>query len=266
MLRDAGYDATGIDPEAPGGPGYRQVEFERSGVREPAGAILACTSLHHVADLDQVLDLAQATLIPGGAVVVVEWAWERFDEATAAWCFDRLASPEEDAGWLSSRLAEWRASGRPWDAYCRSWAEGEGLHRGHDIMRELQARFDTRELRYGPYFFPDLAGISEADEQTAIDAGQIQATRIQYAGRRRGELRRITSSFGTWYTNAAGCSLQWLDRTGVAGLRRGGRFADVTRMKTADNGSRTELRYAWARGCDALSVLRLAVRHVAARR
>jgi hypothetical protein len=31
----------------------------------------------------------------------------------------------------------------------------------------------------------DLAGTSEADEQAAIDAGLIQANRIQYAGRPR---------------------------------------------------------------------------------
>ncbi len=52
-------------------------------------------------------------------------------------------------------------------------------------MRELQARFDTGELSYGAYFFADLRGTSEADELAAIDAGQIQANRIQYHGRRR---------------------------------------------------------------------------------
>lgn len=184
-LDAAGYGATGIDPRAPDEPGYGQVEFEAYDVPEPADAIVACTSLHHVADVGRVLDVADAALIPGGVVVVVEWAWERFDEATAAWCFGRLAPPEDEPGWLSDRLAEWQASGRTWDVYRRSWADGEGLHSGQDILRELQARFDTRELGYGPYFFPDLPPTSEADEQGAIDAGQIQATRIQFAGRRR---------------------------------------------------------------------------------
>jgi hypothetical protein len=35
------------------------------------------------------------------------------------------------------------------------------------------------------YFFPDLAGVSGGDEQAAIDAGEIQANRIAYVGRRR---------------------------------------------------------------------------------
>ena len=164
MLRAAGYGATGVDPDAPDGPGYRQTEFEHYEVPQPVGAIVACTSLHHVADPGQVLDLAGAALVTGGVLVVVEWAWEMFDEAAARWCSGRLPPPGDEPGWLNDRLAEWRASGRAWDAYCRSWADSEGLHSGQDILRELRARFDTIELGYGPYFFPDLAGTSEADE------------------------------------------------------------------------------------------------------
>jgi hypothetical protein len=74
--------------------------------------VMACTSLHHVADLDDVLDRVGAVLVPGGAVVVVEWAWERFDEATARWCFARLArafarlaraTAAAEPGWLPGR-------------------------------------------------------------------------------------------------------------------------------------------------------------------
>lgn len=185
MMHASEYSATGVDPEAPEGPGYRRVEFERLDMPQPADALVACASLHHVNDLGTVLDLAAAALVPGGALVVVEWARERFDEATAQWCFGRLSQPGDKAGWLHERRAEWRASGRSWGAYCRSWAEEEGLHSGQDILRAAQARFDDQELAYGPYFFPDLAGTSEADEQAAIDAGQIQANRIQYLGRRK---------------------------------------------------------------------------------
>ncbi len=185
VLHAAGYEATGVDPEAPQGPGYSRVEFERHDMPGPADAIVACTSLHHVADLGEVLDLASAALVPGGLLVVVEWARERFDEATARWCFGRLPRPAGEPGWLHRRCAQWRDSGRPWDAYFCSWAEAEGLHAGQDVLRELDTRFDAEAITYGPYFFPDLTGISEADEQTAIDGGQIQANRIQYVGRRR---------------------------------------------------------------------------------
>lgn len=185
MLRSAGYAAAGVDPEAPEGPGYHRVEFERYEMPGPAQAIVACASLHHVADLGEVLDLAATALVTGGSLVVVEWARERFDEVTARWCFDRLPPPSDDHSWLQHRHDQWRASGLPWDGYCRAWAEEEGLHAGQDIVRELDARFGTQLLSYGPYFFPGLAGISEDDEQAAIDAGEIQANRIAYVGQRR---------------------------------------------------------------------------------
>jgi SAM-dependent methyltransferase len=185
MLRSAGYQATGIDPEAPEGPWYHRVEFERCELSEPAQVVVACTSLHHVADVGQVLDMVGAALAPGGMLVVVEWARERFDAATARWCFDRLPEPCGDPGWLQQRHDEWQASGLSWDRYCLAWAEDEGLHAGQEILRELDARFDRRSLVYGPYFFADLAGVSETEEQAAIDAGVIQANRISYVCRRR---------------------------------------------------------------------------------
>ena len=36
-------------------------------------------------------------------------------------------------------------------------------------------------LPRGPYLFPDLADTSEAEEQAAIDVGQIRAGGIRYA-------------------------------------------------------------------------------------
>ncbi len=60
MLRSAGYDAAGVDPKAPDGPWYHRVEFERYEMPGPAKAVVACTSLHHVADVGQVLNLAAA--------------------------------------------------------------------------------------------------------------------------------------------------------------------------------------------------------------
>jgi SAM-dependent methyltransferase len=185
MLRAGGYRATGVDPQAPDGPGYSRIEFERYDLAGTVDAVVACTSLHHVGDLRHVLDLAHGALVPGGVIAVVEWARERFDEATARWCFDRLPPADGEPGWLAARRAEWQASGGSWAAYCRSWAQAEGLHSGQDILRELQARFATDQFGYGPYFFADLAETSEAEERAAIDAGQIQATRIDYHGHRR---------------------------------------------------------------------------------
>jgi hypothetical protein len=51
MLESAGYHATGVDPDAPDGPSYRRVEFERCEVPGPVNAVVTSASLHHVADL-----------------------------------------------------------------------------------------------------------------------------------------------------------------------------------------------------------------------
>ena len=184
-LESAGYEATGVDPEAPSGLSYRQVEFEHYGLPAGLDAVVACTSLHHVADLGQVLDLVHDALVPGGSVVVVEWARERFDEATARWCFDRLPETAGDDDWLRHRRSEWLESGQPWDAFLRSWAQAEGLHAWPDIRDKLDGRFDCEQASYGPYFFADLVDTSEGDEQAVIDSGLIRANRVQYHGRRR---------------------------------------------------------------------------------
>jgi SAM-dependent methyltransferase len=104
-LLDDGYQALGVDPEAPGGPDYRRIEFEQYEPPHPMKCVVASLSLHHVADLDEALDRLEALLAPGGVLVVVEWAWERFDEATARWCFARLDPPAPGAepGWLCAR-------------------------------------------------------------------------------------------------------------------------------------------------------------------
>jgi len=183
-LRAEGYDAEGVDPEAPEGPQYHRVDFERYPQERLAAAIVASTSLHHVADLDAVVDLIAARLDPGGVLVVIEWARERFDEATARWCFDRLSASE--AGWLHRHRDDWLASGQLWRDYLRGWAEAEHLYTGQDILAGLGARFDTKLVLEGPYFFPDLDGVTAVDEQAAIDTGQIKANGISYIGRHIG--------------------------------------------------------------------------------
>ncbi|HEV8650086.1 MAG TPA: methyltransferase domain-containing protein [Actinomycetes bacterium] len=183
-LLDGGYQAVGVDPEAPEGSDYQRVEVERYDPPWPVDCVVASTSLHHVAHLDDVLDRLQALLVPDGVLVVVEWAWERFDEATARWCFARLAPPPAvEPGWLHKHQERWAASGQPWDDYCRTWVEQEGLHPGEEILRGLDARFTRQLYTEGPYFFADLADTNEAEEQAAIDAGQIQAGGIRYAAK-----------------------------------------------------------------------------------
>jgi SAM-dependent methyltransferase len=141
LLRD-GYDAVGVDPEAPEGPGYHRIEFEEYQSPRPVDGVVACTSLHHVADLGDALDRVGVVLVPDGALVVVEWAWERFDEATARWCFGRLAPPDSAAepGWLH----------RPRSTPGRSRRTASGTQAG-----DAEPSRPSREHLAGPAAFGD---------------------------------------------------------------------------------------------------------------
>ncbi len=179
-LRADGYDAIGVDPAAPEGPEYRLTEFERVDLPARVDAIVASTSLHHVADPAAVLERVADALGGDGIVIVVEWDWEAFDEATARWCLERKVQPD---GWLRRRLDAWADSGQPWESAFQGWAVEHGLHGARTLVAELDRRFERIVLDRGPYLFTELLGTSGSDEQRAIDAGQIPALRIDYVGR-----------------------------------------------------------------------------------
>ncbi len=183
-LRDGGYEAIGIDPVAPEGDSYRRIEFERSDLAGQLDGVIACTSLHHVADPGEVLDEIASALARDGLVIVVEWDWEHFDEPTARWCFEHLGPSTADS-WLHRRRDEWTASTQTWERYFRGWADHHGLHGAGQLLRDLDLHFQRLVCVRGPYFFPELYRTSEADELDAINEGQIRAVRIDYVGRPR---------------------------------------------------------------------------------
>jgi len=182
----AGYDATGVDPEAPEGPAYVRATFEEYRPEGPADAVVASVSLHHVADPAIVVDRIAELLAPDGVLVVVEWISEDFDEGTARWCFrHQLRDEAEPGAWLGGMYTGWAASGLGWDAFFQAWLDEHGLHSAGAIRRALDARFAVTHLSTGPYYFPDLPDADVAAEQAAIDAGQISAGCLRYAGRVR---------------------------------------------------------------------------------
>jgi SAM-dependent methyltransferase len=180
-LRTDGYVALGIDPVAPEGNDYRGSEFEDTDPIPGLQAVIACTSLLHVTDPAEVLDKVATALGPGGVVIVVEWDWEGFDEATARWCFERLASEPES--WLHHRRDERRDSRQAWEHHLRGWAGDHGLHGAQQLLAELDRRFERVLCSRGPYFFPELYDTSEADEIEAINPRRIRAVRVDYVGR-----------------------------------------------------------------------------------
>ena len=184
LLHSSGYEAAGVDPKAPDTADYHRTEFEHLELPHRVDAVIASTSLHHVADPAEVIDSLTNTLTSDGTLVVVEWAWEKFDETTARWCFQRVGQDQE-ANWLHRLRDEWTTSDQGWQTYLGDWATRDGLHSGEALLRLLDERFQRRLLRWGPYFFPDLSDTPAADEQAAIEAEQIRATRIDWVGTSR---------------------------------------------------------------------------------
>ncbi len=133
---------------------------------------------------------------------MVEFAWDRFDEATGKWALERLpaASSSEKPSWLQRRCWEWSRGGQggtraPAEAHFAEWAREEGLHSSRQMRGELGRRFVERHFAWVPYIFPDLDdNTSEADESAAIEAGAINATGFRYVGTLRSEAGFLPAS------------------------------------------------------------------------
>lgn len=135
-LLNVGYDALGVDPEAPERPGYRRIAFEDYVPDAPLDAVIASLSLHHVADPGIVLEHVCDVLAPSGTLVVIEWISECLDEATAEWCFQhQVRDPRHPGAWLAELRSEWIESALSWDVFFRGWLERRDLHSASTIRR-----------------------------------------------------------------------------------------------------------------------------------
>jgi GNAT superfamily N-acetyltransferase len=162
-LDAAGYSVLAIDPVAPEGPIFRRCTIEELDEPDPFDAVVSSRAIHHVDDLDLVLARI-GELAP--LLVLDEFAWDRFDEATARW-YDEQRSRSEDP---PPPAAEWRA-------------RHEHLH-GFDVLRGALARhFRERRFALVPYLhrylhLPEL----EAEEAASIERGEIQALGFRFVG------------------------------------------------------------------------------------
>jgi SAM-dependent methyltransferase len=192
-MSQAGHDVLAVDPRAPEGAIFRQLKLED--VDEEAGPfdyIVGILALHHIHDLGAAVDKIARMLKPEGALVLAEFGWDRFDEATARWCLERLppARSEDDVGWLQRCCGEWAAAIAAGEElaiadHCRHWAGEEGLHSSAAMVTELERRFRAQLFEWVPYLYPDLDEETSADvEQAAIEAGAITATGFRYVGTR----------------------------------------------------------------------------------
>jgi SAM-dependent methyltransferase len=189
-LDRAGYSVTAIDPRAPEGPIFRRVGIEEFSEPGPFDHVVAILSLHHVEDIGGALDKIVSLLLAGGTLIVVEFAWDLIDRATAEWALARLPGAPDSGkhSWL-----ERCCRGRTHDggdevghlhaeAHAAEWADEEALHSSGLMLEEIGRHFIERSFSWWPYLYPDLDDTSEADELAAIEAGEINATSFCYVG------------------------------------------------------------------------------------
>jgi hypothetical protein len=166
----AGYDALGVDPEAPEGERFLRAEFQS--LDGEWDAAVAANVLHHVEPLDKSLDHL-ARLAP--VLVVDEFASNRIDAAAQDWYEGQhgilRAAGHEPRGMAS--VDEWRE-------------RHPGLHPDDVLLAALRARWDEVALERGPWLHRWLRGPnSETLEQMLIDAGAIPAIGYRWAGRQQ---------------------------------------------------------------------------------
>ena len=161
-LAAAGFDAIGVDPNAPASPRLVRERVEDATGIGRFDAACAVTSLHH-AELERVLPAIAELLRPGGLVVVSEFSWEAYDERAAAWVAER--DPARDGS-----VAAWRAE------------HGE-LHHGERVRTALDDAFERRSLTTRP----DLAAMLgrsdlEREEVAALERRGLPAIGWWYVG------------------------------------------------------------------------------------
>ena len=164
-----GYDATGVDPEAPGRPRFTRVRFEDLEENGTFDAVLASRVLHHVEVLTDVLDKI-ARLAP--LLIVEEFAWELIDAPTQEWYEAHRRRLDAEAAEPSgpADLDEWRA-------------RHPDLHPATVVLRELESRYDERFREERPYFYLWLKHPPTKDvEAELIARGDIQPIGLRYVG------------------------------------------------------------------------------------
>lgn len=185
----AGHEVVGVDPVAPEGGIFRRIAFDAFDDADRFDDVVASLVLHHVPDLAGALDKSVRMLRPGGRIIVIEFAWDRIDEATGRWYHQHLpeGEPRRSQTFLAACCDRWardrlQGAAEPFRRYCREWAGQKDLHDSETMLRELRARYALSSLEWGPYLAPDLEGVTLADERALIGRGDVQATSFRLVG------------------------------------------------------------------------------------
>jgi SAM-dependent methyltransferase len=177
-LARAEYEVTAIDPKAPAGTIFRSTTLEEFD-SEPFDVVVASVSLHHLTDLDVAVAKLRRLLLPGGVLVVEEFAKERLAGATARWHYHQ----RQALAAVGLRDAPPDGGAEVWLA---QWHEAHAeIHAGAAVLAALDAQFTRRHLAWGPFLFDfGLADALEPLERELIAADALAATGFRYVGER----------------------------------------------------------------------------------
>jgi cyclopropane fatty-acyl-phospholipid synthase-like methyltransferase len=92
-LRALGYEAVGVDPEAPEEPGFERVPLEELRCDRQFDAAVAMRSFHHIGRLDRAVAVLASCLPAEARLVVFEFAVEGVDERSERWLRERELPP-----------------------------------------------------------------------------------------------------------------------------------------------------------------------------
>lgn len=153
-------------------------------VPTPAGdldAVFLGRVLHHVEALEPVLERAAELLVPGGVLLVEDYAWERVDAPTATWIRELLedvvklgGDPREDWDLAADPLAAWHAN-----------TQAEGLFTSEEMLAAIAARFDAPTTQDAPYAYRWAARyLAEREDAEVRTRAVLEAERAAIAAGR----------------------------------------------------------------------------------
>jgi hypothetical protein len=173
-LVEAGYDALGIDPEAPDGEHYVRGRFQEPSCNLQLGweAVVAGRVLHHVHPLGEGLDRL-AELAP--RLLVDEFARELIEEREQAWYEERY------------RLLVAEGATPPGPPSLDAWRERHPDLHGHRVLLDaLRARYEERTHEWVPYLHRWLGDPeSESIEAELVATGSLRAVGWRWSGAKR---------------------------------------------------------------------------------
>lgn len=85
ILGERGYDAIGVDPEAPDATGFIRDTLEEFEPDSEFDAAVAVRSMHHLHDMGRAIDNLASALKQGARLVAFEFAVENIDAAADGW-------------------------------------------------------------------------------------------------------------------------------------------------------------------------------------